>query len=119
MADSSGSSSISSDSDSVASSKASPKDVEAPDGNVSMPIKTQKIVLTFLRLKRNEGMKRQNEEFHALPQQHLCFQTSYCLPHFQTCLVSRERKKKRQRRARSNTTFYQLVLSMFITLSNN
>jgi hypothetical protein len=41
-----------SDSSSVASSNASPKDVEAPDGNASKPNKKQKILFDILKIKR-------------------------------------------------------------------
>jgi hypothetical protein len=54
MADSSDSSWICSDFDIVASSKAFPQDVEAPDGNVSKR-KKQKISFNFLKIKRKRG----------------------------------------------------------------
>jgi hypothetical protein len=56
MADSSDSSGTSSDSDGADSGKASPKDVEALDGNVSAPKKKkQKILFDFFKKKRKRG----------------------------------------------------------------
>jgi hypothetical protein len=56
MVDSSDSSSISSDSVSIASSKASPKDEEALDDNASKPKnKKQKIIFDFFKIKRKRG----------------------------------------------------------------
>jgi hypothetical protein len=91
MADASDSSGIASDSGSIASSQASPKDVEAPNGNISKPSQRQMITFHFLKMKRkHEGdRKKQGDP-----------------PRFQTCLLSRIKKKKHQRREISNTMFY-------------